>query len=1061
MTSSGNGGTMTMSTRAATAAATASVAGNVGGVGVGGGAGGGGGGGGGGTAAAAAAAAGLTGTGVVEDDVVMGGTSTTAAAIASVTSPTRPATRAMTSSARAAAAASLKPKGSTIVSASLLATVGRDRRVEGLGTSSGGNNGSGSSSSASASASASVSVSARANGGLGLMGMGDRGLEPRARCSQCGRRRSTACHHPDPPPTTSASACSPENAQAAAVVGAGLGPRPRRLSKLKHRAAAALSAAGSSASTSTADPDAHRHHHYHHQHHLQQHHLQHHHHHHHHHHHNHHNHHHLQHLPPDGASVPSVAFSIPPAPPRRPSSTTTTSPASGTPSDSSSPDAMEPPVLSFYGKEPVPLPSRFAHIKRSLVAGHEAELEASWARLIRALRDDVDDIASRGSSLTPSIDFADMHRPEARAAFSRDLKRYGLGLIRGVVPRADAQAAIDETVRYLERQTDFKPPSPQDPTCFDFFWTPAQVRTRAHPRVLEAQRFVMSLWDQNAEDRMATRFPVAYADRLRIHGADIGSVGPESSSAKAKEAQTGDKRPAPDDSDGSDDDGSDDDRDDDEDPKKAAAELLGEFTSSTVIAQVDNGSLERWEPDGYGRGGTYEAVFRGEWEKYDPWDPTHRISATQDLYNGYGVCSIFRMYQGMVALSTIEPGLIRLLPSPKLATAYFLLRPFFSPKTRAPERREGPEWDAFLDPSNWTLDREQSTIIHGAVPGHAQRLTELWHPHLHLRRTLVTIPTLQTGDYIVWHPDLAYHITSNPNVMASRAPSPPPPGEDADDGPSGRPVSILVYVPAAPLTQNNALYLARQRKTFQRGHPSPDFDWTGSGLGSEATHVQRPTETYIAEVGGPAALQSMGLAPFDVAPTPPGTGAGPEKDGDVPMAGMTEGAAAATAAATAAAAAPAPSSSSPPASSSPMATSPTTNATPTTAAAATAAAGSAAGQEAAASMTRAEAEVARLANIILFPDRYDFYMPKAKNRHGSGHHGASGSNAGAAGTGSGSSATGSGTGTTGAGSSSSSGSSSSYSNKRSKVDVGRLLNPVLEDEPRFASPKGKEPLVGR
>ena len=47
-------------------------------------------------------------------------------------------------------------------------------------------------------------------------------------------------------------------------------------------------------------------------------------------------------------------------------------------------DDMEPPVLSFYGTEPVPLPSRFAQIKRSLVAGHEKELEASWARLITA-----------------------------------------------------------------------------------------------------------------------------------------------------------------------------------------------------------------------------------------------------------------------------------------------------------------------------------------------------------------------------------------------------------------------------------------------------------------------------------------------------------------------------------------------------------------------------------------------------------------------------------------------------------------------------------------------------
>ncbi len=589
-------------------------------------------------------------------------------------------------------------------------------------------------------------------------------------------------------------------------------------------------------------------------------------------------------------------------------------------------------MLSFYGKEPVPLPTRFAHIKRSLVAGHEAELEASWARLITALRDDVDDIASRGSSLTPSIDFADIHSADARAAFSRDLKKYGLGLIRGVVPRTDAQVAIDETVKYLDKQDDFKAPPPQDPTCFDFFWTPAQVRTRAHPRVLEAQRFAMSLWDNNADDRMALRFPIAYGDRLRIHGANIGSVGPDAAPAAAAANKSEDAEGAKEDEDSPEGD------DDQLDAQKAAAELLGDFASSTLIAQVDNGSLERWEPDGYGRGGTYDAVFKGEWEKYDPWDPTYRVSATPDLYNGYGACSIFRMYQGVVALSTIEPGLIRLLPNPKLATAYFLLRPFFSPKTKPPARREGPEWEAFLDPSNWALDKEQSTIIHGAVPGHAQRLTELWHPHLHLRRTLVTIPTLQTGDYIVWHPDLAYHITSNnPNLMASRAPTPPPMVDGEEPPAPSRPVSILVYVPAAPLTQTNALYLARQRKTFQRGHPGPDFDSTGSGLGSEATHIGRPTETDIAEVGGPAGLQAMGLAPFDVAPTPPATA----------TAANGEGSAAASAAQAADggemevdSASPAP------------------------------------------SMTRAEAEVARLANIILFPDRYDFYMAK-RNGNGS------------------------------------------------------------------------------
>ncbi|KAK4185426.1 hypothetical protein QBC35DRAFT_439442 [Podospora australis] len=748
------------------------------------------------------------------------------------------------------------------------------------------------------------------SGGINPNGI-DKGalLEPRARCSQCGRRRA-ACHHPPPAPspsitngTLSAAPLSPPPG-AASAAGAGaaapLHNRPRRISKLKHRlnatfadpiktetlpapllpvalnngnhyilssssfsssAAAGAAAAGRLDINSSSYPPNHGHH--------------------------------------SGGAASAMVN-----------------------------NTMEPPVLSFYGKEPVPLPTRFAHIKRSLVAGHEAALEASWARLIEALKDEVEEISSRGSHITPSIDFADIDDPASKAAFARDLKRYGLGLVRGVVPRTDAQVTVDETVKYLEKQSDFKEPAPQDPTCFDFFWTPAQVRTRAHPRVLQAQKFAMSLWDNDADDRMAIRFPIAYADRLRIHGANIGGVGPDGPADKGK-------KKAEDDTNGA---GSKSTLSNEQEAEKAALELelMGDFASSTVIAQVDNGSLERWEPDGYGRGGTYQAVFNGEWEKYDPWDPTFRVSATSDLYNGYGACSIFRMYQGVVALSTIEPGLIRLLPSPKLATAYFLLRPFFSPKTKAPERRSGPEWEAFLDPSNWALDKEQSTIIHGAVPGHAQRLTELWHPHLHLRKTLVTIPTLQTGDYIVWHPDLAYHITSNPNVMASRAPSPPP-GADSDSPPT-LPVSILVYVPAAPLTQNNCLYLARQRKTFQRGHPGPDFDSTGSGVGTEATHIGRFGETEIAEVGGPAGLQAMGLAPFDVAPTPPtdtanGTPSREQEDEETDDVNMNDAAAAAS-------------------------------------------------SDAASSVTRAEAEVARLANIILFPDRYDFYMarPKAGGR---------------------------------------------------------------------------------
>ena len=489
---------------------------------------------------------------------------------------------------------------------------------------------------------------------------------------------------------------------------------------------------------------------------------------------------------------------------------------------------MDNPVLSFWGPDIVPLPSRFARIKRNLIAGHESALEAAWARLVNALRAEVEHIEGLGSHLIPSVQYSDLDDAAQTARFGRDLKRYGVGVVRGVVPKRDADDAVRETVRYIQKNHDARPPpQPQDPTCFDFFWTPAQVRARAHPSVLRTQRFMMGLWGASAEDRLVTRYPVAYADRIRVHAPSAGPSGTPSN-------LTSNGLPGP-----------------PVMPPRSADDWLSAIHSSGVIAQVDNGSLERWEPDGYQRGGTYNHVFRGSWEDYDPWEVAGRATTTTDLYNGYAACSIFRMFQGLVALSTIEPGMIRLLPSPKLVTAYFLLRPFFSARRPPPEVRAGPEWEAYLAPENWALEREQNSYVHGAVPGHAQRVTELWHPHLQLRRSMITLPTLQSGDYIFWHPDLAYHITSDGTGL--RSPN------------YGRPdeVSMLVYVPAAPLTQTNALYLARQRKAFQRGQPSPDFDSAGLGIESEAPQGSRMGEEDVAETGGEGGLQAMGLATFE------------------------------------------------------------------------------------------------------------------------------------------------------------------------------------------------------
>lgn len=549
------------------------------------------------------------------------------------------------------------------------------------------------------------------------------------------------------------------------------------------------------------------------------------------------------------------------------------------------------------------------------MAGHEAALEASWSRLIAALRDEIRHIDEHRTGVIPCIDFTDINDTAKVAPFESSLKRHGIGVIRGVVSAEDASRWVEETKKYLETQHDFKAPPAQDPTCFDFFWTPAQVRSRAHPNMLQAQRFVMSLWNVNNDSRLATKFPITYADRIRIESTNNGIITVNGVAAAPVSP---------------------------EDSLIAAAAAA----SNASIAQVDNGSLERWELDGYGRCGLYDEIFRGNWEAYNPWDPAGRVNATSDLYNGAGACSMMRMFQGILALTVVEPGMIRLLPSPKLSTAYFLLRPFFSPKEPAPEEEDSDDaeaWARYLDPANWSLDKEQSTIIHGAVPGHAQRVTAAWHPHLELNKSLVTPPTLQVGDYIVWHPDQAYQFSSSTPTKPEEKNSGSALPADAD----GSHTSMLVYSPAAPLTQTNALFLARQRKAFLRGHPGPDFDSTGTGLGSEAPHTGRPGEKEIREVGGEEGLRAMGLAPWTPA----------------------EGGKASSRSASADASANAtPKSSSPTEEKKDVEMMDDGNART----------GPGTGTDSPASTSsssRAESEVVRLANIILFPDRYDFYMP--------------------------------------------------------------------------------------
>ena len=260
---------------------------------------------------------------------------------------------------------------------------------------------------------------------------------------------------------------------------------------------------------------------------------------------------------------------------------------------------------------------------------------------------------------------------------------------------------------------------------------------------------------------------------------------------------------------------------------------------------VDGGSVERWDERGYGLGKVYDAVWKGKWEEFDPWETSCRLPVVSDLHQGVGACSAFRMFQGWLSLSTTGPFEGTLLVNPLLAkaTAYYLLRPFFSPKRGvdpgAQTASEAVSKSAdFLASDNWEMDATPSSWVHGATPGHGQELSHLLHPHLRLQSSMIHMPTVRPGDYVAWHCDTIHSV---------------------DKTHAGKSDSSVLYIPACPMTEDNAKYLARQRENFVNGTPSPDF---GGGVG-ESQHVGRIKAEAMLELVGEEGCRAMGLQEWD------------------------------------------------------------------------------------------------------------------------------------------------------------------------------------------------------
>jgi hypothetical protein len=186
---------------------------------------------------------------------------------------------------------------------------------------------------------------------------------------------------------------------------------------------------------------------------------------------------------------------------------------------------------------------------------------------------------------------------------------------------------------------------------------------------------------------------------------------------------------------------------------------------------TDAGSVERWLDSAYRK--VYRHVFSGNWHAYDPFDGAHRTEVEE--IPSPAVCSMFRTYQGWTALTAQGPGdgTLQLLPIVK-AIVYILLRPL--------------------------QDDVPEESLCGVEPARALSIGPEWHAPL--LPALTSIPLVEPGDTVWWHPDVVHAV---------------------QDRHQGQGYSNVMYIGAAPYCAKNAAYLERQGQAFLKGESAPDF----------------------------------------------------------------------------------------------------------------------------------------------------------------------------------------------------------------------------------------------
>ena len=167
---------------------------------------------------------------------------------------------------------------------------------------------------------------------------------------------------------------------------------------------------------------------------------------------------------------------------------------------------------------------------------------------------------------------------------------------------------------------------------------------------------------------------------------------------------------------------------------------------------------------------------------------------------------MFRTFQGWTALTQQGPGdgTLKIIPIAR-SMAWLLLRA--------------------LQPDVAPDD------LCGAAAGRALAAYPQWHELLLQAET--SIPVVEPGDTVWWHPDVIHAVENEHR---------------------GNEYSNVIYIGAAPYCEKNARFLARQAESFLAGKSSPDF----AAEDYEVDFKNRATLADLSELG----KKQMGLLPW-------------------------------------------------------------------------------------------------------------------------------------------------------------------------------------------------------